>query len=290
MTKIELTRRYKKGQAQAGGMSAAWARHQARAENRPLASLEAMKRLQPLAVGVIGLGGTRLARPEKSRARNWVEDKALAIRSVKTPRFNGIDCGRYSSRCSYSRMEYRMEIRSYAVVRSSGLEALIFAGDLCRKVRAPRGYTFATDGYGFKIVNAAGDDYHPTFLIVRDKSPTEWARRLRENAALRRDAIAAEAKRQNDLVAELDRVAALAGIPVIVSIHDSRRAGNCVAGTYRFCDKMGLSHKSVPAKTLLRIAKKADNYDRSRIIYAIRSAVSRLEQSLQTGVSPLGVV
>ena len=111
-----------------------------------------------------------------------------------------------------------------------------------RRQLAPKGYSFSSDDFGFKVVETAtGADYHPSSDELRG-SVSDWVARLvsnREGA----EKVKLEAARSN-----AEFLAIHGGASTRVTLEDSMRAGNCVEGTLRFCEaKLGIRRADIIA-------------------------------------------
>lgn len=99
--------------------------------------------------------------------------------------------------------------------------------DWVARHRTPSGLEWRTDSYGTHLVRLTdGMDYHPTRDDLRSRHFTArvraaMARQYRDRIAARRAA------------AEIDALVPL----LCVSIEDSRRAGNCIAGTLAYAER-----------------------------------------------------
>lgn len=197
------------------------------------------------------------------RLKNW-ESPRPSIFPRAIGEYDSIDNGRYSSRCKYTHWTYAPLYTSFGIITLGGKVLLYrrgFTGSLkSRILPAPSGMLWTINN-GLCLVRQSDEmDYHPT---VADMQSPRFASVVREAMARNyaaRLAAKQEAKRQARFEARFQRDLATTR----VTLHDSRRAGNCIEGSLRFAErKLGLDRGSilaaghlftVPAKTLLRVA------------------------------------
>lgn len=174
----------------------------------------------------------------------------------------------------YTRAVNENHVRSFAGIRSAQ-EIVYFLSNKVYRVTLPAGYFWNIDQNGLRAVKADSikDDYHPTADNL-----------IHENAA-ERIVAELEANRQRRLEEAAREAAALAEMEgVYVCLADSRRAGNCDAGSLSFARRHGLdATRHYPAPELCGIA----NGDAGRVRLAISSAVRRHRKELAQGFSIL---
>jgi hypothetical protein len=123
------------------------------------------------------------------------------------------------------------------------------------------------------VENSRQDDYHPSASdLIKENAGDKIAEKVWQNHKVRLETKAREA-------------AALAGMEgVVVCVADSRRAGNCEAGTFSFATRHNLDPRQhYPAAELVQIA----NGDSSRVRLAITAAVLRHKREMERGYSEL---
>ena len=86
-------------------------------------------------------------RQMRPRAKNWVGAQADSV--SKEVRVIEADCGKYSNACTYTRYEYRPQLRSCGVCSPGQLH--YWFGSESRRLKAPRGWQFGRDGLGLYI-------------------------------------------------------------------------------------------------------------------------------------------
>ena len=217
----------------------------------------------------------RTAREQHPRRRNWDAPEAGYHQiGIKTTHH-----GRYSHRCRFERVSYTPVLRACGTVTAG--RALLLIGNDTIRIRAPRGWRFGRDDNGLYLVRLRETReafrYHPT--------SDEWARGL---AAIRSAAIAHEQTQRRVAREASDQrrqdredAAMLATLPVYVCLRDSRRAGNCVAGTLAWARRHELDPRQhVPAEIVRRLA------DRNpQAMRAVESAERRTLTEIRRGYS-----
>ena len=98
-----------------------------------------------------------------------------------------------------------------------------------KHLAAPRGYFWAVDADGLRLVQtASGQDYHPT--------QSEILLGAKAISVLLRKAVAARKK-----IAKINKKIGKLADRVWVSVEDSKKAGNCEAGTVIWASRHGLA-------------------------------------------------
>lgn len=160
-----------------------------------------------------------------------------------------VDAGRYSSRCTYRKIEH---IVTYAVGLAIHGRTVVLRvdGDDSRRLTLPAGWGWKIEnGLAVLYRTATPDcDYH---LEARDFG--------RSVAVLMAVAVANYDRRMASAKLESD-IAALAPL-CKVTISDSLAAGNCRAGTLDFAARNGIEnpdvYRGLPADKLLRVGGRA---------------------------------
>ena len=200
------------------------------------------------------------------RRKNWDYPESSLSRHPGGIGIQTINHGQYSSQCYYDRISYAPIMRSCGSVTAG--RALILVGEDTIRLRSPRGWRFGRDVHGLYLVRLRETReafrYHPTSdewvsglaairaaAIAHEQTQRRVARDHR--ATLRRerdDAVAARRQARQD-------AALLATVPVYVCLRDSRRAGNCAAGTAAWARRHGLdARQHVPAALIRKLAKR----------------------------------
>lgn len=203
---------------------------------------------------------------------------------------------------SYPRDRNGVTVHSCASVQSAGQVCVAELGTETRQFIAPRGYQWASDANGVKLVRQRDNaDYHPTaaelfdgpakaHLVVR-----QLADSLRANAKIRRanDRAAKRQARESARLSKMSarraarlakrdaRLTALAErLGVFVCLRDSLTHGNCQAGSLAFAARHGLD--AAAHYTPQQLLTLADG-DRSRIAGAIAAALRRSKREVEAG-------
>lgn len=183
---------------------------------------------------------------------------------------------------SYLNQDYQ----SCVGISKSGKSAVVIQEcKLIRRIIAPKGMMFRKDENGILLRRLSDQmDYHPNSTewlaknfatVVRQQMATNWRKRQEAKQATRK--LAKDRAEQTRIRTIYERELNT----TMVRVEDSRRAGNCVAGTLAFAErKLGLSREevvagsyllAVPAPKLLRVA----NGDQTRVESAIWAAWQR---------------
>lgn len=199
-------------------------------------------------------------------ARGW--QAYTAKPSTGTSRIVVKDKGRYSNSCHYTKYDRSLRVRSY-LVASRGRKALYVLDNAEYRVTLPSGYRWNSDDNGIFAERVSdGCDYHPTSEELIQGGDAIVAE-LERHADARIVAKRAERRLKDQDLAD-----------VWVCFKDSRRAGNCAAGTLSFTDRHGLSaRKHYRADKLLAIA----NGNERQVRLAVAVAAKRHELEQQRG-------
>ena len=156
------------------------------------------------------------------------------------------DEGRYSSRCTWTRISHTPVYASWVVIAFGGIGVCYRWGATgCRTIPAPAGMRFGHDSLGLRLVRMSdGMEYHPTADDLRSRS---FAKRIRAAMAATFTA-RREAKRAAARLAQEAKIMARELGSVRVTLDDSRKSGNCVEGTLRFAEnRLGITREEVIA-------------------------------------------
>lgn len=213
--------------------------------------------------------------PQHRRKRRWGSPESSLIGCfVRTE-----DEGRYSSRCTWTKVTYHPMIRSYGWIDREGRLAVRFADLPLRRIKAPHGYRWDKDRNGFRLVaNRNNDaDYHPTASDLLSMTPRQIAAELRENYT-RREAQRKLAREEQRRAKNAVKRAEKEGCRVCLT--DSLRAGNCEAGTRYWASRHGLN-----AANHYRPSEVLDlaNGDVRRVALVVDVALRRHRQEMARG-------
>ena len=202
--------------------------------------------------------------------RNWRSTKAVASGPIRVV---DINCGRYSSRCSFTKWEYEPQVQSYGAIDRNGILKYIYDGQITA-LEAPHGYRWAKDENGVLLISNDGKkDYHPDSDDLRNYSKADIRAMAIDNYRTR---VAAD-KERKEVEASVKRAE---GEGAMVCLRDSVRAGNCAAGTVAFGLRHGLDKtKHYAPSRLLAIA----NGNAGRVRLAVTVALKRHRQEMRRG-------
>jgi len=224
---------------------------------------------------------------EHPRRKNW--RSSLSGRGMCPVDAITINCGRYSSRCTYTKYEYQVIVRSCARVRP-GFLLYWLADEPMRRIKAPHGYRWDEDATGVRLVSIArpADDYHVDSHDLSECSPRQLAAKLRENALIRRREARERAARERAAKlsakqeARILRTAEREGATVCV--RDSVNIGNCEAGTRSWAKNHGLdASRHYRPSEVLALA----NGDGRRVALVVSAALRRHRVEMDRGFALL---
>lgn len=211
----------------------------------------------------------------RPRQRQWTFAPGDATAIVEDQDNVSRKVGRYWK--TIKSAKHIIEVESYAVITPRRIVHyyLGLTGKSEKTVHAvPVGFGLQKAGYNLMLVrDSDGADYHPLPDEMRD-APATWVPKLEANAIRRAEIEARLASENSDFRAKYSA-------NTMVTLDDSRRAGNCVEGSLQFAErKLKLSRDevlsarhlfAVPAERLMRVA----NGDAARVKLAIVRAWER---------------
>ena len=219
-----------------------------------------------------------LGHPDYRHKKNWRNPLPMTLKiPVRGWQVDVINCGRYSSRCTYTKWEYQAEVTSYAWIKPNGTLLYSFLDNAPVTLTPPRGYRWCRDKNGLRLAANRDDnvDYHPTSedLLAGIKTIIS---KLRANEASRK-----EAKKLADTVKKDLLEAEKKGVQVC--LQDALRAGNCRAGTLSFARRHNLdTRKHYKPSKLLKI-----NDNSGRVRLAVALSIRRHRNEMQAGYCDL---
>lgn len=159
-------------------------------------------------------------------------DAKPSTAEIDRVRIDTKNCGRYSSRCRYTRYEHTPLVTSYVVITDdgAGISGRIQSTDY--SFTAPRGYSFTTDSLGVMLRGQGGDRHITASDIHRGETPTLWAKQIRAQIESRRAARVQEKRDARDAKVRAREIGSCR-----VTLADSRNAGNCAEGTLRWVER-----------------------------------------------------
>lgn len=220
------------------------------------------------------------ARRANGRIKNWSTPCPTRV-TVPLGDYDAINLGQYSRSCKYTRYEYKPCYTSYGVIAANGAALLYrrgFAGAIkSRIIHAPAGMRWDSNNGLCLSRESDGMDYHPT---PDDLQSRDFATRCRAAMAANYTA-RLNAKREAKRAARWEKQFQRDLATTRVTLHDSRKAGNCIEGSLRFAErKLGIDRASilaaghlftVPAKRILAVA----NDETSSAMAAVWAAWNR---------------
>lgn len=276
-----------------GTKSAALRKWMDRQANRPLPPAETGKyRLKYMAIlkrrstpVVVPLGSASapcLHRVQRAnpRLREWSHGVTASVLHCPYATYSTGSNSDWKKRSTFRRGAY---IQSQATC-TRDTATLVIMGEKYQ-ILAPRGYRWDIDQHGLMLVGAAGE-YHPTAGELLDDVATGGKGKLiaqaLKNAAATRKAAKAEAKRKAKQQANMLRLAEREGATVCLA--DSRRAGNCLAGSEAWARQHGLDPRRHYAPSeVLRLA----NGDAGRVSIVVAMAIRRHREEMERGYANL---
>ena len=178
---------------------------------------------------------------------------------------------------AYTRATNTTYVRSFAIARED--RALIAYGPHDYSLLAPAGCGWDVDANGLRLylLDSPRDDYHPDAAdcwAARDNECADLLAVLRANQARRLETAARAAAERADAQG------------VWISVADSTRAGNCLAGTLIWAARHNLDpRRHYQAAEVLDIG--VANNEPGRVRLAITAAVHRHRREIEAGVCSL---
>lgn len=220
------------------------------------------------------------AKDKNRRLKNWVG--AEPDRTSKSASVRCVSNGPYSARCRYEHVTYYATIRHCGAVSPRRL--LYFCGEKRRIIRACKGWVYDRDDIGLYIVREgeARQEYRYHF-VGRDLANTSTLRAAAIAHEHAQKQAAAEARKRRAASRQLQALRTRARkIGVWISARDSRRSGNCPAGTKRWAESHALdSRRRYPIAVIERIGSSSSwGHEIDR---AIDAAIDRAATELRQG-------
>lgn len=183
-----------------------------------------------------------------------------------------ISKGRYSSRCTYEKIDHNPSVYSYAIPFGKWL--IFRFGDKQYKLKAPKGWLWIKDENGVCIRRTDGADYHPyADDLIRKDAVWFCCTEARKNYETRK-----AADRESRTKRAILNKARRGGFYVCVK--DSYGAGNCSLGTLAFTRRNNLSGHV--KNTLL------ERFKEDRVVRTLEYAAKRHLKEMMSGVCLLG--
>jgi len=177
------------------------------------------------------------ARNSNGRIQNWTNAKPSIHQFSKGDYLTNNE-GRYSRSCTYTKYSYSPLYTSYVEVSNCGSGLIYrrgFKGEIkSRVIYAPVGMKFQKDFYGLVLKRLSdGMDYHPT---AKDLQSKKFAATIRAEMAKNYKARLAQkkAEKQSKILEKLFQKDLAT---TMVTLNDSRKAGNCIEGSLQFAER-----------------------------------------------------
>jgi len=180
------------------------------------------------------------------RIKNWITAKPKCNKTTLGT-YDEIDAGHYKgSFKSYKIWNYQPVYTSYYRIGPNGKKLIYvygFSNPIKKIISAPKGMAFQRDDNGLMLKRLSDSmDYHPSTeellvknfaTLVRSKMATNFKTRL----------IQKQSERRNKF---LDKVFQKDLKNTMVTLNDSRKAGNCVEGSLAFAERrLGISRQEI---------------------------------------------
>lgn len=185
---------------------------------------------------------------QNNRLKNWAGTEATWLKShIET-----INEGRYSSRCDYTKYSYIRRVESWGHVISPRYLYVSIqhnGGFMKQIIKAPRGYYWSHDSNGIFLDknNSKNHDYHPTaydflhFLQGYMVGAKYIINKLNENYETRKENLRlAKVQKEINKIEKLsikNKIEYAKKIGCFLSIVDSIKSGNCLAGTINWIER-----------------------------------------------------
>lgn len=171
------------------------------------------------------------------RIQNWTSAMATKAAPDKGS-FITNNLGKYSRSCSYIKWSYSPMYMSFVEISDCGKKLDYSYGfkneETFKTVLAPKGTIFQSDLFGLVVKRLSdGMDYHPSaedlkskrfISIVREKMADNYNARLLQKREVKKNKL-------------LDKLFLKDLNNTMVTLNDSRKAGNCVEGSLSFAEK-----------------------------------------------------
>ncbi len=219
------------------------------------------------------------AKSTNGRIQNWNYGAKPTTNERSLGDYRTNDEGRYSRSCKYTKYSYDPLYTSFVILahlKNGLIYKRGFSGKMKSSiVKAPKGMVFEIDSNGLLLRRKSdGMDFHLNGQILERKDFATFVRaEMAKNFKLRLDA-----KRRDKREKHLQKLFARDLKTTMVTLHDSRRAGNCVEGSLQFAERrLGISRQEIlNGGHLFKVcAKKLVDSGDQRAIAAAKTAWNR---------------
>lgn len=221
---------------------------------------------------------TTVAQNSNRRLSNWTSPKSSTL-IKKKGEYDALNMGRYKGKFNRIIWNYEPRYTSYYRI-SSNKKSIIyvwgFLGEMNKKIiHAPKGMLFKRDDKGLLLKRLSdGMDYHPsTEDLLNNRFVTLVRQIMANNYKLR-----IEAKRIVKNQERFERIFQKDIPTTMVTLVDSRKAGNCIEGTLSFAQyRLGIPRDDIlKGGFLFKVnAQKLMDKNEPRAINAVRAAWNR---------------
>lgn len=237
----------------------------------------------PANTAVLPLGDSSLTSEVAydSRKKNYRDPQPTTLES----NLRTTNEGRYSSRCTYTKYTYTRMVESWGcMISPQHLYYRVHTNDGIRHgtIKAPRGWAFAIDDLGIKIVKGKLD-YHITANDVVGGNLREACHKAKDNYDRRRAAEKLQAEQERKIredekaYRQLIKVASADGVYVCMA--DATRAGNCQGGVESWAFRHGLeTTKHYLPTTIAKFGTDEPRRTKAVILAAIRRHGIEMDQ------------
>lgn len=182
------------------------------------------------------------------RIKNWIAPKAMRCKTF-LGEYNEINAGRYKgSYKNYICWNYQPVYTSYYRIGLGGKKIIyVFGFETLEKkaISAPRGMIFERDGNGLLLRRLTDKmDFHPSTedllsknfaTVIRRKMAENYSARMAQRKSEKLAKIAAEKSKK--ITEQLEKLFQRDLSTTMVTLHDSRKAGNCIEGSLQFAER-----------------------------------------------------
>lgn len=180
------------------------------------------------------------------RIQNWTYCSPV-FRAPSKGDYLTNDEGKYSRSCKYTKYSYSPTYMSYVTLANGGRGLVYKYGfkneEHSRAIYAPKGMIFAKDNLGLVVKRLSDNmDYHPTSDDLKSK---KFATLIREKMAsnFKTRLIQKQTERRNKF---LEQIFQKDLKTTMVTLNDSRKAGNCIEGSLQFAERrLGIPRQEI---------------------------------------------
>lgn len=219
------------------------------------------------------------ARETRPRVKRWIDARPVTSHE-KDGQIREINRGRYSFRCTFPRIDYQPQARCCGVTIASGTYAVFFVRAQTIRLTAPKGWKWGQDPHGIYLTRRREIDEIRRYHVTGDDVLS--GQRACRSAAVDHERVQIDLAKQQRKIERIRRSIKLSD--VYVTLRDSLRSGNCLAGSESFARRINVDPKScVPASRLMTLAKKIGGTTQRQVERAIAAAQDRAVEDAARG-------